>query len=80
MIWARSDLSTETHAELGFFACNWSFQVPELKYFEDALFQKVSNTYSLGRRWTFRSLSEEQACKVLAENIDSRLIARDRWV
>lgn len=54
--------------------------MPELKYFEDALFQKVPNTYSLGRRWTFRSLSEEQACKVLAENIDSRLIARDRWV
>lgn len=67
--------------------------MPDLKYFlstlkyfrhlklpEDAPFQKVPNIHPLGRRWTFRSLSEEQACKILAENIDSRLIARDRWV
>lgn len=52
--------------------------MPDLKYFEDAPFQKVPNTYSLERRWTFRSLSEEQACKIASQNIDSRLTTRDR--
>lgn len=66
------------HAELRLSRQDRSFQAPDLKYFEDAPFQKVSNTYSLGRRWTFRSLSEEQACKTASKNIDSRLTARDR--
>lgn len=77
---ARSDLFTGRHTELRFSRHDWSFQVPDLKNFEDAPLQKVANTYSLARRWTFRSLSEEQVCKIASENIDSRLIARVRRV
>lgn len=65
-------------AEPRFSRHNRTFQVSNFKYLEDAPFQNMPNTFSLERKWTFRLPSEEQACEIVSEDIDSRLIARDR--